>query len=73
MERKNPANFFPSNYIGVKIADEFANTCKNSYNLGLKYGLNGVAYAFGQSTTIVGGGISFGYDQGKRLVQRIPK
>ena len=51
--KKNPANFFPSNYIGVKIADEFANTCKNSYNLGLKYGLNGVAYAFGQSTTIV--------------------
>lgn len=51
--KKNPLNWNPTNYIAAKNADEIVNTCKNSYNLGLEYGANGVAYALGQSTTIV--------------------
>lgn len=51
--KKNPANFLPSNYIGAKTVDGFINQCKNSYNIGLQYGAKGVAYSFGQATTVV--------------------
>ena len=51
--KKNPLNCNPTNYIAAKNADEIVNTCKNSYNLGLEYGANGVAYGLGQGTTIV--------------------
>ena len=51
--KKNPLNWNPTNYIAAKNADEIVNACKNSYNLGLEYGANGVAYGLGQGTTIV--------------------
>lgn len=39
--------------MASKLVDNFAQQWQNSYNLGLNYGLNGVAYGLGQGTTVV--------------------
>ena len=51
--KKNPTNWDPATYLGTKISEGIVSQWKASYNLGLNYGLNGVAYSLGQGTTTI--------------------
>ena len=51
--KKDFKNWIPAFYLGTKIGDGLINKAKSSYNLGAEYGLNGIAYSLGESTTLV--------------------